>query len=142
MRERLACLRVASVGNQHRPKFWSVTSARTLVGELELRMMLSQNPPLRKWKERLLRERQEREGELMSDGQVFAVLIDLVLGVVLFIAVCQLFPIKRYLRELKTLQMQQMGLNVQRTCGKCNTGFFDSAEKRTACPFCCNQANS
>ena len=73
----------------------------------------------------------------MTSGISFlSSLIDLILGVVAFIALMQLFSIKRLLLDLKTLLMQQMEVRKQAVCSRCRNEFFYAETLPDACPRC------
>ena len=71
-------------------------------------------------------------------------IVDWIIGLLLVIAVFQLFPIKRYLDGIReslidehALQMQQAGLNNRSVCGSCHDVFFeDRKHPLTECPHC------
>ncbi len=71
-------------------------------------------------------------------------IVDFVIGLLVIIAVSQLFPIKRYLHDIReslidqhALQMQNAGLNSRNVCGSCHDVFFeDRRHPLTECPHC------
>ena len=80
----------------------------------------------------------------MESTSDLVTLITLALSVAAFVALMQLFSIKRLLRELLAaqtdqtiLQMQGMGLMERVHCNQCDTVFYQSRENRLArCPHC------
>ena len=70
--------------------------------------------------------------------------IDFVIGLLVIVAVFQLFPIKRCLHGIReslidqhALQMQKAGLNNRSVCASCHDVFFeDRKHPLTGCPHC------